>query len=285
MIKYLRLLFLAGAIAVISCEKYIEFEDEVKQPKIVLNALFDTDSVFQVHLSRSLSVVDNGILSEIQDGQVTVSDANGNLIETFTHVGNGFYHGNIKPQLNTAYEVKAAANGFTAVSANDAMPSQVIITSVDTLSYLSSQRDSLLSLSIKFQDNGSYKNYYKLQVNSVQQNGGFLYYSEMYIYSDDLSAGLQQDESVDELLFTDELFNGNEKTLKVAIFNTKSYDDYLEVNLYAISESYYLYAKSYQGYQNSQGNPFAQPVLIYGNITNGFGIFGNQNVTTKKVDF
>ena len=42
----------------------------------------------------------------------------------------------------------------------------------------------------------------------------------------------------------------------------------------ALSEEMYLFYKSYAAYENANGNPFAEPVVLYSNMSNNMGCFG-----------
>ena len=53
----------------------------------------------------------------------------------------------------------------------------------------------------------------------------------------------------------------------------------IRIYLHNISKSYYYYRTSLELYQNTSGNPFAQPVQVYSNIENGFGIFAGSQIT------
>ena len=52
------------------------------------------------------------------------------------------------------------------------------------------------------------------------------------------------------------------------------------VKVSALSEEMYLFYKSYTAYQNANGNPFAEPVVLYSNMSNNMGCFGVS--TTKR---
>lgn len=51
------------------------------------------------------------------------------------------------------------------------------------------------------------------------------------------------------------------------------------VKVSALSEEMYLFYKSYAAYDNANGNPFAEPVVLYSNMSNNMGCFG---VSTTK---
>jgi len=52
------------------------------------------------------------------------------------------------------------------------------------------------------------------------------------------------------------------------------------VKVSALSEEWYLFYKSYAAYENANGNPFAEPVVLYSNMSNNMGCFGVS--TTKR---
>ena len=52
------------------------------------------------------------------------------------------------------------------------------------------------------------------------------------------------------------------------------------VKVSALSEEMYLFYKSYAAYENANGNPFAEPVVLYSNMSNNIGCFGVS--TTKR---
>ena len=52
------------------------------------------------------------------------------------------------------------------------------------------------------------------------------------------------------------------------------------VKVSALSEEMYTFYKSYTAYENANGNPFAEPVVLYSNMSNNMGCFGVS--TTKR---
>ena len=84
------------------------------------------------------------------------------------------------------------------------------------------------------------------------------------------------------ILFNDQLFNGNNKTFYTDIGYWKELDS-IKVILHTVSESFYKYHTS-SGLQNQNGFSEilgAEPVVVYSNIENGFGIF----TATSKTHF
>jgi hypothetical protein len=57
------------------------------------------------------------------------------------------------------------------------------------------------------------------------------------------------------------------------------------VSLMSLSEDYFKYKLSLEKYQETAGDPFAQPVQVYSNVENGFGIFGGYSVYRDSLFF
>jgi hypothetical protein len=65
------------------------------------------------------------------------------------------------------------------------------------------------------------------------------------------------------------------------------YDPFISGTLYAsvlhTDPHYYHYHRSVRRAEQSQTNPFAEPVLVYSNVTGGLGVFGAYTQTTTSV--
>ena len=80
---------------------------------------------------------------------------------------------------------------------------------------------------------------------------------------------------VNEIVFEDKGFNGEEKTVKLVVsareIIASSYE-YI-IKLYSLSEDHYRYIVSEWLYNRSKEDPFAEPVDFYSNVNNETGIF------------
>ncbi|NQY66446.1 MAG: DUF4249 family protein [Flavobacteriales bacterium] len=79
------------------------------------------------------------------------------------------------------------------------------------------------------------------------------------------------------------MFNGGTKTMSLALEYHDLGNMLVRVNLYNISRELFFYNRSFELYNESYGNPFAQPVQVYSNIENGFGIFAGRNKSYKEI--
>ncbi len=74
-------------------------------------------------------------------------------------------------------------------------------------------------------------------------------------------------------ILQDELFNGQTLNLNLDIYFTTFDLQPIYIKIYSIPKDYINYVKSEDKYYQANGNPFAQPVNVFSNIENGFGIF------------
>mgnify|MGYP006098161431 CR=1 FL=1 len=278
------LLLISGLL---SCEKYIDFDEDATTSKIVLNSMIRTDTTFQVHLSRSLSVIDAGDLTSISNAIVAVYDDSGTLIETLVEDSLGYYNGSQLPEENINYTITAEALDYTDVNATCSIPLLTSISAWDTTTINSfsnsSQNETELQVSFEFTDKIQMNNYYMITVLKVHTSFSGFFSSPVYIRTTDPKFGSDYaDNTFDKLLFNDGLFAGETATFEINVGDV-SHMSYLVLNLYSCSEEHYLYNKSYQTAIETSGDPFAQAVQVYSNINNGLGIFGGVQVSSKII--
>ena len=295
-----RLFFLLSIpLVYISCEKVIPFDGDVNTPKLVINSVFESDSTFKVHVSSSRSVIDTASFNNIDDAIVSIKDDNENIIETLNHIENGFYKGQTFPQENQTYILEVNHPDYADITASDSLPSPITINSVDTSTIIDPINGNRLQISMNFDDPENTQNYYLIETYSVNE---YLLIKNSDTIEYELDTTKQFMVLTDEVfqnggspwreqgLFNDLLFNGQNKTLELEIPNDSwsgSEDGYdwsyqtltLRLYLHNITLSYYYYRTSLELFQNASGNPFAQPVQVYSNIENGFGVFAGSQIS------
>jgi hypothetical protein len=294
-----KLLFLLSvSLIYISCEKIIPFEGDVNIPKLVINSIFQSDSTFKVHVCSSRSVIDTASFQNIEDAVVTIKSENGSIIETLNYIENGFYIGQTFPQENQTYTLQVTHPNYANIISSDSLPSPITINSVDTSSIVDPINGDRLQITMNFNDPESSQNYYLIETYSVNE---YLVIKNSDTTDYELDTTKQYMILTDEVfqnggspwreqgLFNDLLFNGQNKSLEIEIPNYNetgneigyqwSYKTLsLRLYLHNISKSYYYYRTSLELYQSASGNPFAQPVQVYSNIENGFGVFAGSQI-------
>jgi hypothetical protein len=270
---------------------------------MVVNGIFQSDTTWRIHVSSSKSVIDSASFNNVVNASVFIEDDNGNIIDVLAHDTNGFYIGNTIPQENFTYNLSIIHPTLDDITSRNEVPSIINLIGIDTATSYSNG-EKYLDLTVNFEDPGSASNYYLVETYVIGlgleiENGDTLE-SEI----DTSRAFMLLNDEVfqdggspwkDQGLFNDLLFNGQTKSLEISIPNNEwnwgeagyiwSYRYIgLRFYLYNISQDYYYYRRSLELYNQTSGNPFAQPVQVFSNIQNGFGIFAGAQVNYFDYD-
>ena len=188
-------------------------------------------------------------------------------------------------QAGKTYKLLLSAPDFPAAEAISFTPLLVPINNLVFTANVRSDADGNPQDEVKlsFTDNGATEDYYLLRI--LDAYGGYLYCIntndkdvEKLVYEDPFYAEdcLQSD----RLLLSDINFNGALKTLifyvesgSLGTQNTPGGLRRATVELLHINKDYYKYIKSLNSYENAVDNPFAEPVNLYSNVKNGYGLF------------
>ncbi len=333
-IKYLCIVCLTATLFISGCEKTIRFKGEIIHPKLVVNSFITPDSVLKAEVTASRFFLDEGSqgYGGYEYDKVTNADfrlyVNDAFREKLTHAGGGIYRSAYLPKPGDEIRIETAATGFEPVTASTIIPPRPVILKTDTSSvaekqyYIgykgeyngNSKQDTLsevivrkYSFQVRFKDDGSKKNYYRLVV--IKRNYFEDFITDEYLTRfDDIVFGNKQTGGVGDLFdfsessyhydtFTDDLLNGKEYSLKFSAYAGMGYNDYYGfeyekikeirttffIYLQEISYEYYMYALSSAKAGNQDDNPFVEPVQIYSNIVNGIGVLGSYTSSVPAV--
>jgi hypothetical protein len=100
---------------------------------------------------------------------------------------------------------------------------------------------------------------------------------------------LDSGESKEGIAFSDKSFNGQKHSLTIFISREsiahiqsgKEY--YIHFRLHSITEEYFKYIKVLNLYNKNLGNPLAEPVMVYSNVTGGYGMFTGTSVSSDSI--
>lgn len=262
-------------LLITGCELVVDFDIPLDKPMLVVNALVNPDSTWLVSVSKSRHILDDAPAQIVGDAIITISDEQDNPITTLTRDGSGYYRSDQKPVWDKSYKLNVEAMGYNSVSAQTNIPNPVPISEVtlDTLSRNDGYAE--VTAELTFTDPPE-KNYYQVYLSSeiiVQvwtptkvEDDTVTYLFPLYLSQSDL------DQSA--MVFNDFKFNGTTAKVKVQL-NNWMYGTVLKqrIILLHLNESYYKYELTRSLQEQTQGDPFAQPVQVFNNITNGLGIF------------
>ena len=265
------IVLIVGFIA-ISCsedffEKPIDLDIDNHTSKLAGTAILgDSNETNQVLVSYSEGAFEDNYEEKIiTNAMVNIKSNNLDVDFTFNSQSK-FYAPNIPLPFvpNETYTITVEAPNYKTISATQVYPEQVPILDATINGDL---------LKIKINDNPNKKNYYVLKLQRRENDGN--YYDQ---YLDPFSTSTSYSAFCYACVnFNDDTFNG-EQNFEIAV-NSYSGDNnsQYKVVLYNVTEDYYRYDVSLLQSEDSEGNPFVEPIILHRNFENGYGVFALVN--------
>ncbi|PID67519.1 MAG: hypothetical protein CR968_06255 [Flavobacteriia bacterium] len=277
-----KILLIAVLMTLVSCNDFFEFsvpiEVEPHESKIAPGALLgnmvNNENQNNIYVSRSKGALDNtNTPLYLSDATVTLTSGNDVFIYTESQDHPGLYtpEDEIVFTAGQQYELTVEKSGFQTVFASQTFPAQVPI--------ISATYDNEF-LKVKFKDTAQQQDYYAVEMFRITPSGTAP--CDLKPFG---SNTINSSTNYARLLFSDETFDGNNYEFK-ARFETQGNNDGTQyiVYLHHITADYYKYDKAL-GMNNDVGNnPFAEPVIMYTNIEQGYGIFGMSNTSEFMIE-
>jgi len=276
-----KLLMLVLISFIISCEmeKEIEYDYVFDNESIVVHGFITVNGV---------EAVVRKTVSPLKDyGSSYLENANVLLIENYNkqikliEKDSGFFAtpDSFVPEVNYPYILKVEANGFkTVTSSPQSIPDTVKIDSVQFIKASTSSKIFNIIINITKGDNdhenGYYYKYFRFQngqnfdienYNEIFNPYGLISYNEM--------------ELSDNRIILENIY--------LKEFNASNYFDSIKIEIFNLSEDLQKFLSSIIDYESTKDDPwYGQPLPVYSNIVNGYGIFSSYslNVKTIKID-
>ena len=291
MIKWFIIFF---SIFQIGCSKIIEIDlDNTKA--LVLNSIFNPDSIFTFQISTTASLLNNyDTLNENlyfslyeEDKLIFESVSQSSLFKT-----------DLNPLPGRKYTVELKSDNFPTIKASDTIPNLVPIDNaymvfpagVDAFGFY------LAEACVSFTDPPNVTNYYELLISS-KPGGTNAWYSDYEANDPVLMNEGDQDYHPISFFFSDDMFNGESYTLRIK--HSVGYSQNGEIikvfplyaTLRSVSRTYYKYRKYYtrHAYNQQFQNEFldfifkGEPQNMFTNIENGYGIFAGYCESTFQM--
>jgi hypothetical protein len=133
-------------------------------------------------------------------------------------------------------------------------------------------------------ENGNNEGYHGGEIKFKQEGRPAELISNDIVFSDITNSGANNFIRPNNTFFTDATFDGKTKSIIVSVPigdlpdfsgqpNTSKFT-FAHIWLQHLSRHSYLYNIAFDAYQQSNDNPFSQPVILYTNYKNGLGAFG-----------
>lgn len=285
-----KLVFPLALFALIACEKEIDFEIPDPGKKVVIETKIEAGEAIEMFLSESVYSLSAEDPSSRDDFEAFLySDEPGSpfqfTVEPFSSWNEPRFVYRLNHNLIAGqnYQIVVRSNDLPEASVNERIPSLVEIDQV--------QYDSITKeFNITFKDNAATKDYYRITVTELSPGEPTLIYSsidlglEFFGFSDFFGEDeLDGRQYGAESFLPDVSFNGQNRSVKVRIEQPANVP-FVQINLHHISESYYRHELTKNAYQ-SGGDLFSEPVQIFSNVNNGYGIMATSVKDSARVRF
>ncbi|RLD78452.1 MAG: hypothetical protein DRJ10_10320 [Bacteroidetes bacterium] len=298
------ILILLLAIIGNSCEKTVSIDIPDNGRKLTVNSFFATDSNLFISLTKSKYILDGEFEFESVENVDISFFENDQLIEKLNEINPGSYKSNYILKENHTYRIELTSENFPLATSESLIPERTEISSFLVYPTLDEYGYKVNGFKLKFQDHLNEENYYFIK---VYRNQKFTYYDEYtdteitgefmepeYLYSDDPNIFQEEWGLTEGLLMSGEFINGREYTLLFSGYTGYYYDEFeagmnnsmtFHLEFCTVSKDFYLYYKSLSKHREATDDFFMEPVQVYNNIENGFGIFAGYSIAKDSVMF
>jgi hypothetical protein len=275
-----------------SCTKEVVIDLPDHEGKLVINSLFSPDTLLCVHVSRSRVITDTFFIQET--APIVVLKYVGET-DTLQSTGNGYYMSlNHVPWVQTRYTIEVFSTEYGEATASDKIPAKVPF---EVINYMQEagidiEGCNFSSIIIRFSEPPGEKNYYEIKVVHESNSGGKLRYEKLWLWSNDAVIRNEGyvNEVYDNLIFSDELINGKSQTLAFNFYHfvdEKNIASRFFIHFRSVSENYFFYKKKLMLHFENQISDIwdgtVNPVNLYSNVENGYGIFAGYSENTDTV--
>lgn len=263
------------------CELVVDVDVPIEKQNMVLSSFFNPDSTWKAKLSLSRHILDEAPYPAVEDALIVLFEGE-SPVDTLRHDQMGFYDSDEEPVPGKIYSIRVISNDYGVVNASSSCP-QTVEAQFSPLQFNGTGEfgNPEYSLTISFKDPPG-KNFYQVMAigeyryENPYTGQGFVNRSTMHIWSDDDGIDDPEVGNQEGFFFPDVLFDGENFSLNVKMTpnmwggnaNAKYFIYFRQLN-----EDYYKYKVTSILQSHTASDPFAQPVKVYTNIENGFGIF------------
>ena len=268
------LLLFCFLFLMISCEREVEIDAPPYDSKIVVNGLLSNEKEIRVAVSHSVVALSDLRPAYLEDAVVEIWE-DGSTIGTGTYDAfNKYYSWPQNPKPGSQYRIRVSHPDYPVVDEIMYLPNPGTLGGVVYLDSvgLDTSGNALAAMEITINDPGGERNFYKVFFSYYFQNSVFLPFEFLTNDAILLSPSTTKEDD-GSYMFSDELFNGNTRTIRVEFSrDIATGSPRFMVLSEVLGEDLYKYRVSLTRFEESKENPFVEPVFVYSNIRNGLGI-------------
>ncbi|MBN2890344.1 MAG: DUF4249 domain-containing protein [Bacteroidales bacterium] len=278
------IIFLSLILLFLSCTKQIEITQKFHDPKYVVNCLFSNDNIFEINLTKSIQINDTNTYV-VKNAEIELFE-NGVFVENlFWNDSSKKYNSTIFPTSNKIYTIVVTTDDNIVLTATDTLPSRVEITelSYNQFAYINDEADLMSENTLYFNTNLQAINFYQIMMffdienfpfnwENLKSRDSIILKEQTFTYS------------TKYLIFSDKIFYQNPSSISFSF----KYSDFSPLNYIIqfkrISYSYFMFKKMLRLHIDNQNSDIwdgvSDPVQMYSNIENGYGIFAGYTIDT-----
>ena len=297
----MKTLLLVYILLFLSCTRTVDLSVPSHQPKLVLHGYIGVDSTINVAIGKTIpaNITVEDTSTYIKDAWVVLYE-NDVFSDSLRYNDSELRYISQKvAQKGKMYTIVAGAPGFETVEASAMAPLPVETINISYIKEARTDNDGDLQNDVKFtvKDPATETNYY---LAALYPPGAIPYFMCISTFDPVIEKPTRDlipiDESCinnDEIIFTDQSFNGSLKeiTISAATRLMQIYTDRLTGNVYRpwlkvynISKDYYRYLKNTISIEIDPEIPsLTEPVAVKGNVKNGYGLFTIFTVTSDTL--
>ncbi|MFO7824367.1 MAG: DUF4249 domain-containing protein [Cyclobacterium sp.] len=290
------LVILAVLFIYSSCETTVDIDIPFEKPQVTVNSILAHNTFPKVRVTYSKHILDNNWEFEpVRDAEVKLIHQGETYPLSFDEATGEHISLDHMIVEGNEYKIEVLVAGYEPVTATEIIPIRVPIKNLVYQGQV--QVDSWSSrddIQLTFDDPAG-ENYYEISAQYYRtytytdQDGNLVYYEDNYpLYLEPKNPSYEKDFNTDgELLIDDKLFDGSEAKIDLFIdgsYFTEDMDGEVSFTLKAVTRNYYLFHSTYGLQWWNDGDPFAQPVQVYSNISNGIGIVMGESISVKRME-
>jgi len=270
-----------------SCEKEVTFNFEHK-PKLCLNCILNPDSTITANLSLSKKIDKSDNFEPVKNATIYLYEKE-ILLGELQEAGNGNYKLAQKPIVGKQYKIVVEVEGFNSIMATTSIPKHPKLSYFKDTIGINEYNILRYNLNVKLYDKPG-KDFYWLfgswVVGNVMYSGGCHAINAPFV--DNFNRSIDSEGKYGfthflQIRISDEGYDGQVLNFRIPDFVER--DEYSAQHFLNADEHYDKYIKTtiINRMKEDSELPFYEPIQIYSNIKNGYGIFGSCAITTIKL--
>ncbi len=263
---------------VTSCRKEVELSF-THEPKLCFNCILNPDSIIKADLSMSQAIGESENFLTVSGAKIELFENNSSL-GTLIDNGKGNYSIKYRPQYGAEYKIRIEKDGYQANEAYTKVPNK---TRIEVNTIITDPKERLYRKTVKIYDPKGKNQYWLYAYSSYRdmKQNNTLYENIYEPFFDDFNKKQETESKLGFIYyymvrFSDELYDG--EVLQVNWPELKRSNNYMVVEKYMEVDTHYdKYLKtSIQALMlKDEAIPMSEPIQIYSNVSNGYGIFGS----------